>query len=244
MFNLSAKQLYCPSTVEQGKSTFNYLCLNTKAAWVLYTWCNGVSCHGTICTNSSYKLYGIVGLGWQETDIVRQAFTNVSFFEYTVIYRLKKHETYISTVLYSKDNENTSMGYLFPKTSGFYAVKPIFDFVAIFSRSIQLPCSLKSWHCGLLMKQSSFLLTKLKLCHKKWIPSKRPEKRHLIYNRIRLRDEFLLTHCWGEMFDLQHYVQSGGKILYISLEENNKINRENVSQFSFETQSNSSNFTK
>lgn len=41
---------------------------------------------------------------------------------------------------------------------------------------------------------------------KMWIP-------HLIHkNRVRLRDEFLLTHCWEEMFDLQHYVQSGGRL--------------------------------
>lgn len=107
------------------------------------------------------------------------------------------------------------MEYLFPN------IKPLclqnyFWFVTIFSseRSIQPPQSLKSWLGGLLMKQSSFLLlTKLKLHHKKkekWIQSKRLEKRHLICNhRLRLRNEFLLTHCWGEMFDLQHYVQSG-----------------------------------
>lgn len=35
------------------------------------------------------------------------------------------------------------------------------------------------------------------------------------------------------MFDLQHYVQSGGRLLYVSREEKSKINGENVSHDSF-----------
>lgn len=35
------------------------------------------------------------------------------------------------------------------------------------------------------------------------------------------------------MFDLLHYVQSGGRGLYVSLEEKSKINGENVSHDSF-----------
>lgn len=57
VLNLSAKQLCCPSTAEEGKSTFNYLCLPTKAAWALWTWCNGVATNSVvaaICTSSSY----------------------------------------------------------------------------------------------------------------------------------------------------------------------------------------------
>ncbi len=147
----------------------------------------------------------------------------------------------------------TQIRNIYSQTSSFYAFKPIFDLSLVFSpkRSIQLPHSLKSWLCGLLMKQSSFLLTNLKLRHQKkqkksWIPSKRLEKRHLIYkHRLRLRDEFLLTHCCGEMFDLQHYFQSGGRVLYVSPEEKSKINGENVSHDSlFKAQSKSSNFSK
>lgn len=66
-----------------------------------------------------------------------------------------------------------------------------------FTRSIPLPHSLKSWLCGLLVKQLSFLSTKPKLLlQKKQIPSKRLQKA-ANYNHIQLSDEFQLTIAEG-----------------------------------------------
>lgn len=67
-----------------------------------------------------------------------------------------------------------------------------------FTRSIPLPHSLKSWLCGLLVKQLSFLSTKPKLLlQKKANPIKKHFKRQLIYNHIKLSDEFQLTIAEG-----------------------------------------------
>lgn len=130
----------------------------------------------------------------------------------------------------------TQIWNIYSQTSRFYAFKPVFDLsLSFLLRDQYSSLGLNGWLCGLLMKQSSFLLTKLKAPpSKKWIPSQSlGEKWHLIYNCIRPRDEFLLTHCWGEMFDLQHYVQSGDKLLCVSSKEKSKINGENVSHDSF-----------
>lgn len=125
---------------------------------------------------------------------------------------------------------------MYSQTSSSYAFKPIFDSSLSFLPWDQYN-SLVVWKVdSVAFWWNKLLLTKLKLLHQKKSEShqKDLEKRRLIYNhRLRLRDEFLLTHCWGEMFDLQHYFQSGGRVLYVSLEEKGKINGENVSHDSF-----------
>ena len=89
-----------------------------------------------------------------------------------------RHKIDISGVLYSTNNEIHIYIYIFfPLIPSICAFKLISE-LSLFSskRSMQLPHSLKSWLCGPLMKQSSFLLSKLKLRHTPPPPHKKTTK--------------------------------------------------------------------
>ena len=116
-------------------------------------------------------------------------------------------------------------------TNKILCLQPHFVSVYLFSWGFQHR-SLRVWKvdCGLFDETIFFSFNKATASSKKkFVPSKKTWKRRLIYNHIRPRDEFLLTHCWREMFDLQ----SGDKVLCVSREEKSKINVEHISHDSF-----------